>query len=161
MSVPAWLWSSEFGKVRFRVELGISGGSVDGGLWDVDEWDTGIWGGDSIIGLTWYDVTPRALSAQLGRGREIFYRRMRTGTARIELDNADGLWNPIAGPLPEAGLRLRPGRAARISAFVEADAAGPDPLPPAAVAGEWVPLSVTYVDTLTEQYGRGGYGSTM
>ena len=161
MASPAWLWSSEFGAVRFAVELGLSGGDEAGGLWDVDEWDTGVWGGDSIIGITWYDVTPRALTAQAGRGREIFFRRMRTGTSRIVLDNADGIWNPIAGPLPEAGLRLRPGRAARISGYVDPDAVGPAPLPPAAVVGDWVPLSVTYVDTLSEQYAPGGYGSTM
>jgi len=139
--------------VDWRLELGIStldyddpeGGST--GVWNVSEWsETGAedgprWGGFFV---EWVEITGRVLSAESSRGRERFDERIRPGTGRFEIDNSDGLLNPITGELPNA-LRMRPGRAIRLSAN----------------AGEgWIPVFTGFADRIDERYRGAGFDVT-
>lgn len=140
--------------VDWRLELGIS--TLDysdpedtpDGVWDASVWqgdppdeNPPEWGG---FWVDWRDVTGRVLRAESSRGRERFDERVRPGTGRFEIDNSDGLLNPISGELPNA-LRLRPGRAVRLSAN----------------AGDgWVPVFTGFADRIDERYRATGFDVT-
>jgi len=107
------------GIVQWAVEiaLGVRGGGDDTAIWQPDAdgalWDTkGQWSG---FQPSWVDITSRVLSAGTRRGRDRWEQEFKAGTARVFLDNQDGIFNPDA-PRPPGAVDLRPGRWLRVLA---------------------------------------------
>ena len=115
--------------VTFKVSWGRRS-AVGSDVWDVAEWDTGEWDGGEDISFT--EVTPRVLSVSTRRGKDRFLKRFRVGTAKLELDNIDGIWSEV-----DAGFS--PGDFVKIEA-VFTSAGDPDQFPQA------IPDSTTWTD---------------
>lgn len=104
-------------KPSARVEIFFdTTGEYFGRFWTIGESEIG--GPDPIAGDSWFDLSSRAYSGLIERGKDQEVDEVRPGRAEIVLDNRDQAFDPDYVASPFYG-QIQPGRKVRVIATVE------------------------------------------
>lgn len=96
------------------VEIALVSAQSGYAIWDVDVWDSGLWGPDEV----WTDVSAYVLSVDTSRALSRDMKTWSSGSITVSLNNVDGRFSPdnLAGPYAPGGISsIIPGRGIRYS----------------------------------------------